>query len=85
MAEQAVEIVIVAILFSAILLFWFGLCHLVYLAYCPRCCGERSLENNSDRSQGMLHVTEEARETVVGYQEDQGSTIVYLATDLFSK
>ena len=85
MVEEAVEIVIVVIVFTGIFCFWLGLSHMIYLAYCQSCCGQHRSENNAERTQATFYVTEEAPETLECYQEDQYPSIVFVTNDSIIK
>ena len=81
MVEEAVELFIVVIVCSVIFLFFVGLCHMIYLAYCPRCCTQHSSENNSERTQAMFSVRGEDPETCECDQENRRYSIVFLTTN----
>ena len=81
MTKEAVQLFMVAIIFTVIFCFSLVLCYMIYLAYCQRCCVQHRSENNSERTRAMYHVTEEAPEPLEGYQEDQPCNIVFLIND----
>ena len=81
MAEEEVELFIVAILFTVIFCFCLVLCHMTYLAYCPRCCGQHSSENITERTQAMFYVTEEELEMSECDQEGRRCSFVFITSN----
>jgi hypothetical protein len=63
MAEEAVELFVIGILFTFIIGFCLGLCHLVYVAHC-NIAGQHSSEENTETTRASFHVTEEDIEMV---------------------
>ena len=58
-AEEAVELFIVVIVVTVIVCLFSGICHMIYVAYCRRCCRQHSSEDTSEESQALSRVTEE--------------------------
>ena len=81
MAEEAVELFIVAIVCTVIFCFWLGLCHTIYLVYCRGCCGQHSSENISERTQAMFYVREEDPEMSECDEEGGRYSIVFITSD----
>ena len=61
-AEEAVELFVVVIVCTVIVCLFSGVCHMIYVAYFRRCCGQHSSEDNSEGIQTMSPVTEEDQE-----------------------
>ena len=60
MVEEVVDIVIVALLLTAIYCFWLVLCHTIYMDYCRSCCAQHISENSNERTQAIFNETEKA-------------------------
>ena len=81
MVDETVEIIILAIVMTGIFGFCLGLCYMIYLTYCRRCCRQHSLENNYETTQAMFYVTEVAPEVSECDHEGRRSSIVFKTND----